>query len=74
MRFLGQTRDSITPAFSPVVCARAGLAGQFLPITARLAEGGVGKVPSAAYRDTITVTVTPLAADYGTVALGCPGL
>jgi hypothetical protein len=57
-----------------VACNRAGLGGQYLPITVSLKEGGLAKTPSSDYRDTLTVTVTPLAMPYGGTSVSCPGL
>jgi hypothetical protein len=62
---LGQTLTSGRPNFSPVQCDSSGLAGQNLALTATLTEGGEDKVPSANYRDTVTITITPLAAGTG---------
>jgi spore coat protein U-like protein len=71
-RFLGQTRNSTWPVFSTVICARAGTAGQNLPIAVTLQEGGEDKVPAPDYADTLTITVTPLAVPYGGFAWPCP--
>ncbi|HYD26484.1 hypothetical protein [Brevundimonas sp.] len=46
-------------------CRRSGLAGRNLPLSVRLQEGGEDKVASPDYRDTLIVTVTPLAAHHG---------
>lgn len=70
-RFLGAVRNFGTSANPGAValsqtCARAGVGAAFedrLPVSAALEEGGAGKTPSSAYSDTLTVTVTPLAAD-----------
>lgn len=74
VHFLGQTASNSAPVFTPVVCSRAGISGELLPITAALLEGGSSKIPSNDYRDTVTVTVTPLAASSGAGALSCPSL
>jgi len=62
--FVGQTRDAANAAPIERVCARAGLAnsGVLLPIQTTLQDGGEGRTPSTAYRDTLTVTITPLVA------------
>ncbi|WP_295631390.1 hypothetical protein [Novosphingobium sp.] len=70
VRFLGAERDSGTSALPGSIalnqtCARAGVGAAFedhLPVSATLAEGGMGKAPSPHYTDILTVTVTPLAA------------
>lgn len=59
--FLGQIRNSSTGAFTTTTCVRAGIAGQNLPISATLLEGGQTKIPAPNYADLLTVTVTPLA-------------
>lgn len=56
---LGQTRSNASPTFYPVYCAAAGIAGETIPISVRLQDGGAGKNPSPDYRDTLTITVTP---------------
>jgi hypothetical protein len=58
---LGQTLDSGRPNFTPVRCQASGLSGENITLTANLAEGGQGKLPSPFYRDTVTITITPLA-------------
>lgn len=71
VRFLGTVRNFGTSASPGAValdqtCARAGIGAAFedrLPLTAALEEGGAGKTPSPSYSDTLTVTVTPLAAE-----------
>lgn len=81
VRFLGVLRDFATGSNPGSVsinqtCARAGVGAAFedrLPLAAALEEGGAGKAPSPNYRDTLTVTVTPLAAE--TVApIACDAL
>lgn len=62
---LGQTLESSRPNFTPVSCRAAGIAGQNIPLTATLTEGGQGKTVSPNYRDIITVTITPMAANTG---------
>lgn len=73
-RFLGQTRTYAAPTFSTVACKRTGISGQNLPITVTLQDGGTTRAPAPDYLDTLTVTVTPLAAPYGGSTLNCPGL
>jgi hypothetical protein len=58
---LGQTLNSSRPNFTPVRCHASGVSGENIALTATLTEGGQGKVPSPNYRDTITITITPLA-------------
>lgn len=72
--FLGQTKSNASPTFTTTACARAGTGGQNLPIAVTLQEGGTAKVSSPTYRDTLTVTVTPLAMPYGGATANCPGL
>lgn len=59
MHFLGQDRTNASPTFTTVTCDYVGLTGVYLPISAILQEGGVGKAPGA-YADTINVTVSPI--------------
>lgn len=73
-RFVGQTKSNASPTFTTVACQRAGIGGQNLPIEVTLQEGGSTKVASPSYRDTLTVTVTPLAMPYGGATANCPGL
>lgn len=66
LRFLGRDLTSTTPGATTqallVNCRPSGLvAGEQLPIQARLLEGGQGKNPSPLYRDLLTVTFSPLA-------------
>jgi len=64
--FVGQTRQNGNETFSIPTCHRAGTnAVQYIPITATLLEGGLGKTPSPTYVDTLTVTFSPIA-DPGT--------
>jgi len=72
--FLGQTPDTTNPTFATMVCSPAGTGGQNLPISVTLREGGQTKSPSPSYRDTMTVTVTPLLVPYGGGTSACPGL
>lgn len=72
MTFLGQTRSSASPSFSPVTCVRAGITGVNLPLGVRLQEGGETKIPASSYSDTLSVTVTPLVVAGG--AQNCPAL
>src|SRR5205085_9066122 len=62
---LGQELDSGKPNFTPVHCKSSGVSGENIRLTATLAEGGQGKLPSPVYRDIVTITVTPLAALTG---------
>lgn len=73
-RFLGQTMSNAAPTFTTVACSRVGISGQNLPISVTLQEGGTTKTPAPNYLDTLTVTVTPLAAPYGGSTVNCPGL
>jgi spore coat protein U-like protein len=73
-RLLGQIRDSGRLNFNLVTCSRAGVAGQNLAVAATLQEGGQGKAPSPNYRDTLTVTVTPLAVPHHGSTANCPAL
>jgi hypothetical protein len=58
---VGQTLQYGTESFSTPTCHRAGTnAVQYIPITATLLEGGVGKTPSPSYVDTLTVTFSPI--------------
>ena len=77
--FLGQTLSHASPLFVPTTCLRAGLGGIYLPIRARLMEGGRGaaagqeKTPSPSYADVVTVTVTPLL-DGAVSQQACPSV
>ena len=71
-KFLGQTKSAASPTFSTVTCARAGVAGQNLPISATLLEGGSTKTAANDYKDTLSITVTPLAT--ATTPQDCPNL
>jgi hypothetical protein len=73
VRFLGQDVTS-NAAFGTRTCARAGVAGTagILPIRAKLTEGGAGKTPSSNYRDTVTITFTPIVT--ASTAQSCAGL
>lgn len=65
LKFLGETRSRSTTNPISFVCARAGVGPAVedrLYLQAQLDEGGVGKVVSPDYRDTLTVTITPRAA------------
>jgi spore coat protein U-like protein len=73
-RFLGQTKTSANPVFVPVSCLRSGTAGQSLPISVQLREGGESKMPAPNYSDTLTVTVTPLAVPFGGFSWACANL
>jgi spore coat protein U-like protein len=74
VRLLGQTRDSVRPNFNATTCRRAGVAGENLALSATLQEGGQGKAPSPSYRDTVTITVTPLAVPSNGSSATCPAL
>lgn len=73
-RLLGQTADNAAQTFSTTVCSSVGTGGQNLPITVNLEEGGMSKMPSPNYQDTLTVTITPLAIPYGGGTLACQNL
>jgi hypothetical protein len=73
-RLAGQTRNTQSPDFATVVCARAGIAGHNLPLSTTLLDGGIGKTPATNYSDTLTITVTPLATPYVGAVQACPGL
>jgi hypothetical protein len=73
-RFLGQTRTSTNPAFVPVSCLRSGTAGQSMPISVQLREGGESKMPAPDYSDTLTITVTPLAVPFVGFSWSCANL
>jgi len=61
LTFVGQTRQYGNETFSIPTCHRAGTnAVQYIPITATLLEGGVGKTPSPTYMDVLTVTFSPI--------------
>jgi hypothetical protein len=60
LQMLGQTVDSSKPTFTTVSCVRAGVGGQLIATTAKIQQGGVGKVASSTYQDVITITVTPV--------------
>jgi hypothetical protein len=62
---LDQELDSSRPNFTPVICKASGVSGENIRLTATLTEGGQGKLPSSQYRDIVTITLTPLAADTG---------
>lgn len=70
LKFLGLDKNfanSAVPGATVIsrTCARAGVGISFedpLGIQGTLLEGGQGKTPSPSYSDTLTVTVTPLAA------------
>lgn len=57
---LGQTRSNSSPTFSTVYCAAAGIAGETIPLSVRLQDGGEDKIPSPSYRDILTITITPM--------------
>lgn len=68
---LGQTRSNSSPTFSTVYCAAAGIGGETVPLSVRLQDGGEGKVPSAGYRDVLTITITPTATLFWPPATDC---
>ena len=73
LRFLGQTRSTSNTQAIAFVCPRAGVGTALedrLHLQAQLAEGGVGRLPSPVYRDTLTVTISPLAAGTATTSPG----
>ena len=57
--------------YAPKACLRAGVAGEYVPVSALLLEGGVGKAASSTYQDVVTVTVTPLGATEAPGATTC---
>lgn len=72
--FVGQTRSIAQPETISVKCSSSGIHGQNLPILLRLIDGGADKIPSANYRDVLTVTVTPLATLGAQPPTNCSGL
>ena len=61
--FVGQVRNPTNATAIIRECGRAGVplaSGQLLPIEARLLEGGKTRTPASQYKDTLTVTLTPL--------------
>src|SRR3546814_5813346 len=62
--FLGSIASPQSPTTLTALCSRAGLSGENLPLRVRLLEGGSDKVAAPEYKDTLTITVTPLAASY----------
>lgn len=56
---LGQTRSNSSPTYSTVYCAAAGIAGETVPLSVRLQDGGEDKAPSPSYRDVLTITISP---------------
>jgi hypothetical protein len=73
--FLGDARSPTNNGSLSRTCVRAGLgspplsAGRDHALSVRLLEGGQAETPSTGYSDTLTVTVTPLAA--GTAGTAC---
>ena len=68
LKFLSETRSTANASAINYICPRAGIgvaAEDRLYLQAQLAEGGAGKLPSPTYRDTLTVTIAPLAAGTG---------
>lgn len=60
-------------AYPTQACARAGIGGVYIPISAQLLQGGEDKPPAPLYSDTISVTITPrLTSDLPT-APACGG-
>ncbi|MDO8296700.1 MAG: hypothetical protein Q7T19_09720 [Caulobacter sp.] len=72
--FLGQTLSNADPSMALVICKRAGVGGELLPITATLQDGGGGKAPSPVYKDVLTVTITPAVYWYELSGVDCSGL
>ena len=71
LTFVGQTRQYGNQTFTIPTCHRAGTnAVQYIPITATLLEGGVGKTPAPSYADQLTVTFSPID-DPGTTQPFC---
>lgn len=63
LTFVGETRSPANTAAISKTCGRAGVPlsnGQLLPVTATLLEGGKTRTPAPQYKDTLTVTLTPL--------------
>jgi spore coat protein U-like protein len=73
-RFLGQTMSNAAPTFATVACSPAGIGGQNLPLTLALSEGGQTKTAAPNYRDTLVVTVTPLAVPFNGQSSACATL
>lgn len=57
--------------FVTKVCARASVAGEYLPVSVMLLDGGAGKASSPLYEDIVEVTFTPLGATEQPSALPC---
>ncbi|MCP3729543.1 hypothetical protein M9978_03800 [Sphingomonas sp. MG17] len=76
VRFLGQTKTTASPVFTPVICQRAGLAigSDNLPIAATLLEGGQAKLTSPNYGEVLVVTVTPLLTANAVGPQDCPAI
>jgi len=75
LEFLGTSRTESNPALISKTCTRAGVpAGEEdkLYIRATLREGGQGKLVAPDYKDTLTVTISPLAVPVAPVP--CSGL
>lgn len=73
LKFLGATRVPGNTALISTICPRAGVgtaAEDHLNIQGQLAEGGAGKLVSANYRDTLTVTISPKASTTSTTSGG----
>lgn len=72
LNFLGRSASPSVPTSLTALCGRAGLGGENLPLTVRLLEGGSDKIAASDYQDTLTITVTPLAATYNGAVQDCP--
>jgi len=57
--------------FVTKICARASVAGEYLPVSVTLLDGGAGKAASPLYEDIVEVTFTPLGATEQPSALRC---
>lgn len=72
--FGGQTMSFASQTFTTLSCHRVGVtAPVFLPVAAKLIEGGQGKTPAPNYQDMLSVTFTPLV-DTATGSVNCQSL
>jgi spore coat protein U-like protein len=72
--FGGQTMSYAQQTFTSLSCHRVGVnTPVFLPIAAKLLDGGQGKTPSPNYQDLLSVTFTPLV-DTATGSVDCQSL
>lgn len=72
VNFMGRAASPDAPRTLEALCRRAGLSGKNLPLSVRLLEGGSDKAAASAYKDILTITVTPLAASYSGALQDCP--